>query len=180
MVIQFYWIRCSRLVFIPLWDVILMMLGCFGNIHLWFACILSSGKRGGGRLQLTLCLFWEPCLPPISSSPPSPHSLTPLFSYPNGNCLGLPGWIHVHPCAVSHGYPFGALGADFENLPSQLMRLESFATFNGLSQQCNCKCCMLTCALMVARACLLGVLMGQFWLGRRGWWCQINGGGGEV
>lgn len=87
-------------------------------------------------------------------------SLPLLFSYPNGNCLSLPSQIHVHPCAVSHGYVLGV--ADSEKLPSQLMCLESCAAFNGLSQQCNCKCCMLTCALMVAPARLLGVLVGHF------------------
>lgn len=51
--------------------------------------------------------------------------------------------------------------ADSEKLLSQLMCLEVCATFNGLLQHCNFKCCMLTCALMVALACLLGVFVGQ-------------------
>lgn len=59
------------------------------------------------------------------------------------------------------------------------MCLESCAPFNGLLQQRNCKCCMLTCALMVAPACLLGVIVGHFWLGGSGCLCEINGGRGK-
>lgn len=47
--------------------------------------------------------------------------------------------------------------ADSERLLSRPVCLGSRATFNGLLQQRNCKCCMLTCALMVAAARLLGV-----------------------
>lgn len=107
-----------------------------------------------GCLQLSLCLFWETTCHP---SPPLPISL--LFSFSNGECLRLPSQIHVQPCTVSHGYP---CGGSFWKAPSLSWCVcESCPTFNVLSQWCNCKCCMLTCALMVAPARPPGVLMGR-------------------
>lgn len=49
----------------------------------------------------------------------------------------------------------------------------------GSRSRASVNCCKLTCALMVAPACLWGVLMGNFfWFSGRGWEGQINGGVG--
>lgn len=142
---------------------------------------LHPRMSGRGGKQLTLCLFWKA---PATHLLPSVYlylslSLSPSFVL-QWQLSQTPSQIHVHPCVHIPWLSSWSAEADSERLLSQLMCLQSFATFNGLLQQCNCKCCMLTRALMVALACLLGVLVGHFWLGGRGWLCETNGGGGSV